>query len=618
MQIETIALNTTVVGSGAAGYAAAIRLRELGMENVAIATVHINAGTSRNAGSDKQTYYKLTLAGDNPDSIRDMARTLFDGGCTDGDNALCEAAFSAPCFLRLCDLGVPFPQNEFGEYVGYKTDHDPHARATSAGPYTSRLMTEALQRAAAERDIPVYSGLQAIRVLKDGEGQVCGLLCLKINGTGHVAFRCQNVILATGGPGGIYADSVYPHGHYGASALAFEAGAAGQNLTEWQYGMASLTPRWNVSGTYMQVLPRMYSLDQDATEREFLFDGIPNEGDALSLLFLKGYQWPFDAHRAETGSSRIDLLVVREEQLGRRVFLDFRHNPGCKELDFSILSDEARSYLNKAGAAFGTPIERLLHMNTPAVNFYRDKGVDLTREPLEIAFCAQHCNGGVAVDANWQTRIPGLFACGEVSGTHGIRRPGGSALNETQVGAERAARYISTRQCAPPEDSSAFIISLEHALADINGLETDALSSGPETTQALWNAASVRMSRWGGAIREESRLRDALAETETALARFSDDVRVSAPSELWKIYCYRDTLITQRLCLCAMLDYLAHGGGSRGGAIYPERGLYNTRDSQIQEVLWTEGDIRFIWRPVRPLPMAEEVFENVWRAYRNR
>ena len=82
-------------------------------------------GTSRNTGSDKQTYYKMNLSGDSPDSPHAMAEDFFRGKCVDGDNAYAEAALSVPSFLHLASLGVPFPVNRFGEYVGYKTDHDP-------------------------------------------------------------------------------------------------------------------------------------------------------------------------------------------------------------------------------------------------------------------------------------------------------------------------------------------------------------------------------------------------------------------------------------------------------------------------------------------------------------
>jgi succinate dehydrogenase/fumarate reductase flavoprotein subunit len=145
--MKTYTYDCIVIGSGAAGYNAAIRLTQLGVD-CAIVTEGVSCGTSRNTGSDKQTYYKLGLSGDRPDSVRKMAQNLFDGGCVDGDNALCEAALSARCFMNLCELGVPFPHNRYGEYIGYKTDHDPYERATSAGPLTSKFMTEALQKKA--------------------------------------------------------------------------------------------------------------------------------------------------------------------------------------------------------------------------------------------------------------------------------------------------------------------------------------------------------------------------------------------------------------------------------------------------------------------------------------
>lgn len=81
---DTIVCGTAVVGSGAAGYSAALRLWQYGQRDILLLTENRMAGTSRNTGSDKQTYYKLTLSGDEPDSVGEMARTLFQGGCVDG------------------------------------------------------------------------------------------------------------------------------------------------------------------------------------------------------------------------------------------------------------------------------------------------------------------------------------------------------------------------------------------------------------------------------------------------------------------------------------------------------------------------------------------------------
>src|SRR4051812_41430490 len=93
--VPVVTAHTVGVGTGSAGFGAADRLFELGQPDVVMVADKVNAGSSRNAGSDKQTYYKLTLSGGDGDSVREMAETLFSGGAMDGDNALAEAALSA-------------------------------------------------------------------------------------------------------------------------------------------------------------------------------------------------------------------------------------------------------------------------------------------------------------------------------------------------------------------------------------------------------------------------------------------------------------------------------------------------------------------------------------------
>ena len=203
--------NTAVVGTGAAGYNAADRLWQLGQRDILIVTENRLAGTSRNTGSDKQTYYKLTLSGPEGDSVREMAETLFSGQCVDGDIALCEAALSAQSFLKLVELGVPFPRNRYGEYIGYKTDHDPRRRATSVGPYTSRQMTECLEQAVQAKGIPMLDHLQVIRILSDGH-TAYGLLCLDTAAREEtdrfVLIQCKNIVYATGGPAAMEGGSI--------------------------------------------------------------------------------------------------------------------------------------------------------------------------------------------------------------------------------------------------------------------------------------------------------------------------------------------------------------------------------------------------------------------------
>ena len=625
--------NTAVVGSGAAGFNAADRLWQLGQHDIVLVTENRAGGTSRNTGSDKQTYYKLTLSGGEPDSVREMADTLYAGRCVDGDLALCEAALSSQCFLKLVELGVPFPRNRYGEYIGYKTDHDPRRRATSVGPYTSKQMTECLEAAVQAKGVPMLDKTQVIKILTDG-GTVCGLLCLNVTAQNDadrfVLICCKNVVYATGGPAGMYADSVYPFSQYGATGLALEAGAKGKNLTEWQYGLASVAPRWNVSGTYMQVLPRVFSTAADGSdEREFLMDFFTDTHDMLSKLFLKGYQWPFDVRKVAGGSSIIDILVYLETCKGRKVYLDYRTNPADGEFSYDDLLPEAHEYLTRAGACFGTPIERLAQMNQPAIDFYRDKGVDLYTQPLEIALCAQHNNGGLDIDCWWQTNVKGLFAVGEVAASHGVYRPGGTALNAGQVGSTRAAQYIAAR--CRGDASAGFDAAASAALAEMAAL-ADACRADTGNVRALWQHAAEEMSRCGAAIRDPAQIRAYGKQVEAQLAGFAKTVKAGSRTELAMVYRLRDMLLSQHAYLTAMADYTAHGGKSRGSALYtdltggikpftqlPDTFTFALDEAEaplIQE-LWLENNTcRTAWRAPRPIPEDDDFFENVWRSYR--
>ena len=649
MKLTEQTITHIIIGSGAAGCQAALRLYQNGERDLAIITENIKSGTSRNTGSDKQTYYKLTLSGNDADSVRNMAEDLFAGQCVDGDQALCEAALSARCFFTLTELGVPFPCTEHGEFMGYKTDHDRGRRATSAGPYTSKLMTEALERSVKEKQILILDQMQAIQILTY-MNQVKGILCLDKNIHSEPAYKiiwCKNVILATGGPAGMYHDSVYPVSQTGSTGMAFEAGASGKNLTEWQFGMASLNPRWNVSGTYMQVLPTFISTDQDGNdEKEFLLDYFNELPDLLSMVFLKGYQWPFDVNKIFGGSSVIDLLVYQETVLKkRRVFLDYRVNPGNLEKDrdlpYASMIPEAKEYLSQAGACFGTPIERLKHMNEPAILFYQDHHVDLFKERLEIAVCAQHNNGGLSTNHLWETNLSGLYAIGEVCASHGVTRPGGTALNAGQVGAVRAAEGIFLKKRTHMKEASPSTESGIKERLRIQALDRIRLSEHAEGNcplSELWINASKRMSAAAGMIRNQVQMETALKETEDDICQFMQKAKSPSVSQLSLFYKLYDMLLSQKMYLFAMLDYAKAGGGSRGSALYTDSTgelpgfpgcqtfgeLYRCRLDQkmhgqeVQEVTLKEGTPSASRRPVRPLPDVDYFFENQWRIYRER
>ena len=349
------------------------------------------------------------------------------------------------------------------------------------------------------------------------------------------------------------------------------------------------------------------------------------------MVFLKGYQWPFDSKKVLSGSSIIDLLVYKECVLKKRkVFLDFTKNPfGFQNIEYKKLKDEAFDYLNKAEACFGTPIERLLKMNSPAVELYKGKGLDITKEYLEIALCAQHNNGGIAVDMWWQTCVKGLFAAGECAGTHGVTRPGGSALNAGQVGSLRAAQYIGEHGNTLISDD--LFENIANQCAQRHYSEFESVIENPDNADNLILKAQRRMSDCASAIRNCESMKAALAQTENDIKNLSETAGVKDKSQLYNYYKLRDILITQSAVLSSFINYSDTVGDTRGSSLYFDkngklrRGLeelfrFSEENeifrSKIQETYKNSDTFCCSWRDVRPIPDDDDFFENIWRSYR--
>ena len=609
--MQEYTFDTVIVGTGCAGYNCADWLYTLGRRDLAIVTRGRLSGASRNTGSDKQTYYKLSLASGMPDSVRKMARDLCAGGGVNAGVALAEAAGSTRSFMKLVNLGVPFPCNEYGEFVGYQTDHDHSGRATSAGPYTSKYMTEALERAVLEKGIPILEGLTAFHLFTL-HGRVTGLACIDEAGeseaAGLVIFHCNQLVIATGGEAAAYWDSVYPESQTGALGMLVRAGVRLVNLNHWQYGLASTKFRWNVSGSYQQALPRYVSVGADGFEHEFLTEAFPNPAEMLGRIFLKGYQWPFDAQKAE-GSSKIDLLVQQECAKGRRVFLDFRRNPSGMGSGFGLIPEEAKKYLEHSGALLLTPYQRLQKLNPAAIGLYREHGIDLSNEMLEIAVCAQHQNGGADVDVNWQTSVTGLYAVGEAAGTFGAYRPGGTALNSAQVGSLRAAEHIArTGRRHPPAPIAAD--ELERLQHDLRGYQCAQGLSHALIRQKFQQA----MSRHAANRRCLPQIRMLRREIGEVLRNIPH--MLASDGTFASLIDTIDILTAQEAVLFAM-ETAGEAMGSYGGALYLDASgnVLPENPAHSQDRLITQDHICRLQKPL-PIPEADIWFETVWAQYR--
>jgi succinate dehydrogenase/fumarate reductase flavoprotein subunit len=631
-------VHTLIIGSGAAGLNAALQLKRQGIDDILILSEGLQKGTSINTGSDKQTYYKLSLCGSDGDSPLLMADVYYKGGAMHGDLALVEASVSPKAFFNLVNIGVPFPTDPYGQFAGYKTDHDPAQRATSIGPYTSREMCRALIKEVKKAAIAIREKRDVIELITITQGdtkRAAGAIAIGEDDQLEI-YRAENVIFAVGGPGGLYETSVYPGCHTGAIGLALQEGALADNLPESQFGLASTKFRWNVSGTYMQVIPRFVSVDpeNEKDEREFLRDYFSDPGEMNSKVFLKGYQWPFDAAKVLSGSSIIDILVFIETvEKGRKVYLDFRRNPE----DFSLesLSTEAQDYLTKSAACLPSPIKRLEKMNPGAINLYLDHNIDIRKEKLEIAVCAQHNNGGLAADLWWQSEnISHLFPVGEVNGSHGVDRPGGSALNSGQVGGFRAAEYIANVYRDSSLDKALFAREVERRTRNIaNLLEKGKKAKG--NWQEERKLFQRRMSRCGAFIRRAIDLKNATAEAKAQMLLLEKKpTAMTSGREIREYFRNRHLCFAHYTYLQAILYALESGVGSRGSAMIladegePVKGLSSkwilapeNRDfhAKIQlSLVENREEPENSWIERRKIPEQKLWFETIWQQYRDK
>ncbi len=286
-----------------------------------------------------------------------------------------------------------------------------------------------------------------------------------------------------------------------------------------------------------------------------------------------------------------------------------------------------------------TPIARLRRMNGPAIGLYKAHGIDLARAPLEIAVCAQHNNGGFQGSIWWESSVRSLFPVGELCGTHGVTRPGGSALNAGQVGSARAALLIARRRAGRPLTEAAFGRAVGQAVAEKWNQAGAMLHRGKNdglTPDECLAEVKRRMSACGAVVRDADAVREEKARARELWKRAGRELRVASARDIPQGFKALDLALTHAVYLEAIGEYLERGGKSRGSYLVPDAagrpphpllggrwafslaGPGDFVSSNILEIrLDGKGRVQKKWVPVRPVPRPEGWFESVWADYRN-
>ncbi|HXE23858.1 MAG TPA: L-aspartate oxidase [Roseiarcus sp.] len=382
--------SVVVVGAGIAGLMTALELAPRPVVIVSKAPLGAEGSTLWAQGG------VAAAIGDGDSPALHAADTIAAGdGLTDPKIAD-EFARGAPRAIeRLFCLGVRFDRAPDGGYaLGLEAAHRRPRIVHAGGDGTGREIMRALVAAArGAGSIQILEGFEARRLAVE-DNTVRGLLAA--GPSGPAAFATDRIVIATGGIGGLFADSTNPLSSFGQGlALAARAGAVLADMEFVQF-----------HPTALDVRTRPAPLISEAVRGEgaILIDG---SGDRFMIQTPGAELAPRDA---------VARAIWRRRAEGQRVFLDARR----------ALGDRFATRFPTIAAAC------------------RAAGVDPAREPIPVRPAQHYHMGGVAVDAQGRTSVAGLWACGEAASTglHGANRLASNSLAEAAVFAAAIARSI--------------------------------------------------------------------------------------------------------------------------------------------------------------------------------
>jgi len=182
-------------------------------------------------------------------------------------------------------------------------------------------------------------------------------------------------------------------------------------------GPCVVTPfKFDVGGVLWRLGPRLIN----GNGNEYLRSYLPSDLGIDEVCRLKSVTFPFTMRNP---SGYVDIANFTEIAEGRST------ESGGVAFDLS----HVRSDVIEKEAAI-------------PFKYFMSEGIDIRKEPLEIAPSVQHMNGGILINEKGETNVPGLYAAGEAAGgQHGSDRPGGNSLADCQVFGARAGRHAAER-----------------------------------------------------------------------------------------------------------------------------------------------------------------------------
>ncbi|MGO8853616.1 L-aspartate oxidase [Mycobacterium sp.] len=387
--------DVVVIGTGAAGLAAALAAHRAGRSVVVLSKADRKRGAT--ATHYAQGGIAVVLPGNDDSLEAHVADTLAAGaGLCDSDAVCSIVADGYRAVSELVGEGARFDESVPGQWALTREGGHSRRRIVHAGgDATGAEVQRALDQAAAMLDI--RAGHVALRVLHDGAA-VTGVLVGNAEGYGIIS--APSVILACGGLGQLYGATTNPAGSTGDGiALALWAGVAVSDLE------------------FIQFHPTMLFDGRTGGRRPLVTEAI--RGESAILLDGQGNSVTAGVHPMGDLAPRDVVAAAIDARLRANgdpcVFLDARGIDGF-ETRFPTVTAACRAV-----------------------------GIDPVRQPIPVVPGAHYSCGGVVTDVYGQTGLPGLFAAGEVArtGMHGANRLASNSLLEGLVVGGRAGKVAA-------------------------------------------------------------------------------------------------------------------------------------------------------------------------------
>jgi succinate dehydrogenase / fumarate reductase flavoprotein subunit len=486
VQRQTTELETDVlvIGAGGAGMYAALEAAGAGADVILADRSLIGRG---GATVMAQMTVAAALGEQTPDDWRyHLADTLAAG------RGLCDEGLAA----LVCEDGPRRIREMDGWKVGWAREdgHIKQAQAPghdrprcvyvdflSTGPAVSRTLRTRLNDASGIRRIGDLLIVDII--IRDGEAR--GAVALHVSSGQIVSIFARAVVIATGGLTRLYRrNSASANMGGDGYALALRAGAELIDMEFVQFfPIGHLAPRM-VGMDPIMWDPFRYKLGGkllNAEMREFEQDYAERDGRSDGRYVLT--------------RDLATYAISKEVEAGRG------SPAGGAYLSFSHVSPE------EIRRAFGPVVDRL------AAN-----GIDLARQPVEVAPIAHYHMGGIRVGDTLETRIPGLFACGEATGgANGANRLSGNAITEAFVFGARAGHFAAAHALTQPAAAAR-----DAAVPTIDLLHRARQGDAPQTASVIATLQSL-MSDKVGPFRTDDKLRQAIAELADISRELGDD-----------------------------------------------------------------------------------------------